>query len=701
MTHLRQPLPFVVALGMLLVLCGLRSQCAFSQPVIPDPASRADEPQWIEEEGDQELDSLLDMADNDVSQLSSVKVTTAPALQTEVSTVSRQKSTVGKSPAAVFVISNEMIRRSGVRSIPEALRMAPGVQVAKMDASKWAVSIRGSNGRFANKLLVQIDGRSIYTPLFGGVFWDVQDVLLEDVERIEVIRGPGASVWGANAVNGVINIITKSATDTRGTFVEAGGGTEERAFSSARYGWRTVNGVDVRVYGKWFDRDEGFVPGGVAHDDWRMGRGGFRADWKPDSSTNLTFQGDYYGGTTGRESIYPDPFAPFFQRVVDDASVAGGNALFRFTRILDEDSDWSLQTYYDRTERDFENLGFCEERDTFDVDFQHRFRFRENHSLIWGVGYRNSRDKIQSAPFVLNFQPPERADDLFSYFLQDEITLSEDLLYFTVGSKFIHTDYTPFEFQPTARLLWTPSERQSIWASYSRAVRTPTRVSDDVRLVALQDPAAPGAFPLVLGNRSVVSENLDAWEAGIRVQPTDQFSWDLATFYFDYNDLQTLVPGGPIVDPGPPVTVFLPVTFQNPGEGNSYGFELASNYLVGPTWRLYGAYTFLKENLPARGAYSGQSPQNQVYLQSSWELAKDVQLDVIWRYVDFLTAQSVPSYNAMDIRLGWRPSKHVEFAVVGRNLLDQDHPEFGFDTFTGNIATNVQREVYGVVSLRY
>ena len=660
-----------------------------------------------DEEDDEELDSLLDIADKDVGKLSTVDVTathrnaTAPALQTEVSTVSRQKSTVGRSPAAVFVISNEMIRRSGARTIPDALRMAPGVQVARIDASKWAVSIRGSNGRFANKLLVQIDGRTVYTPLFGGVFWDVQDVLFEDIERIEVIRGPGASVWGANAVNGVINIITKSAADTHGQFAEGGVGTEENGFASARYGWRTANGVDMRLYGKWFERDQGALPGGVPHDDWRMGRGGFRADWKPDCCTTVTMQGDAYQGTSGRQNTVPSPIPPFSRAVVDDAALAGWNTLFRYSRTLGEDNDWSFQTYYDRTERDFQTLGFREDRDTVDVDFQYRYRWRDYHSVIWGAGYRNSRDRIHNSPFFLEFDPVRRADDLFSYFVQDEINLLKDRLYLTLGSKFIHSDYTPFELQPTVRLLWTPTERHSIWASYSRAVRAPTRVGDDVRLTLLQNPAAPGAFPLFLGDRRFVAENLDAWEIGMRAQSTQRFSWDIAAFYFDYDDLQSTTADAPFFAPGPPPAVFVPLTISNNGEGRSYGFELAANYEVNSCWHMYCMYTSLREELSPGGTNVGSSPDNQLYVQSSFDLTERTTLDVIWRYVDNLPVQRTPNYNTLDARLGWQPTPHVELAVVGRNLLDADHPEFGFDGFTGNSVTNLQREVYGILSFRY
>ena len=660
-----------------------------------------------------DLDSLLEAADKDVTQLSNVSVA-SPALATEVSTVSRQESTVGRSAAPVFVITNEMIRRSGARAIPDILRMVPGVQVARIDSSKWAVSIRGFNGRFANKLLVQIDGRSVYTPLFGGVWWDIQDVVLEDVERIEVIRGPGATVWGANAVNGIINIITKKASDTQGTYVHAGAGTEELGFTTARYGGRIGNDAHYRVYGKWFERDEGFATGDNAKDDWRMGRGGFRTDWTPNCCDTLTLQGDYYKGAAGERNLLPSLPPVFTQAMDDDEFTEGGNILFRWRRELAEDSDWSLQLYYDRTERLWSNLGMGEDRDTFDLDFQHRFPLGHRHSIIWGFGYRNTKDQIRNADVlfgaqpIISFSPNERADDVLSYFIQDEITLREDLLYFTVGSKFEHNDYTGFEFQPTARLLWTPSPRHCIWASISRAVRTPTRTEDDIRLLMAPVVVPPGipVFPELFGNPNMVSEDVIAYEAGIRVQPTDQFFWDLAVFFNQYDSLRS-IGFAPLPGPGPGGSLILPGVFENDGRAQSYGFEIAGTYEITPHWRLYGTYSFLV--ITGETGADMNSPRNQIYLQSSWDLCRDVQFDIMWRYVDSVpgfglagtVGPGVPDYNVMDMRLAWHARPGLELAVVGRSLLDLQHLEAPTDTALGTVSTEVQAEVYGSVTWRY
>lgn len=652
-----------------------------------------------------DLDSLLEAAETDVSQLTRVKVA-APALQEVVSTVSRQASTVGRSPAAVFVITEEMIRRSTATSIPELLRMVPGVQVARIDANKWAISIRGFNHRFANKLLVQIDGRTVYTPMFAGVFWDVQDVLLEDIERIEVIRGPGATIWGANAVNGVINIITKQAKYSQGVYVRGGVGTEERGFSAARVGGRLADNAYYRVYGKQFERDTGWADDDNAHDDWRQARTGFRVDWEPNCCDLVTLQGDFYNGYSGQRGYLPSLTPPYTTILDNDARVAGGNLLYRWTHVIDEHEDWALQLYYDRTERHLLRQRFAENRNTVDVDFQHRFPLGDCHSLIWGFGYRFTEGTIRDG-FPIEFDPDQRADDLFSYFVQDEITLSKDLLYLTVGSKFQHNDYTGFEIQPTARLLLTPNERQSIWASVSRAVRTPSWAEDDVRVtLAPQFPFGPDpVFPTVFGQRGVESEVLTAYEFGMRAQPTDRFSWDLAVFLHDYEDLVAVRPGLPF--PGPDGFLRVPGFVDNLVDGQAYGFELAATYQVTPCWRLYGAYTFLRIHLNPNPAViadsaigNGRNPRNQLYLQSSWDLSPRVQFDLMGRYVDCLPAWEIPSYFMLDARLAWRPTRHLEWAVVGRHLTDSHHPEFGPDDFTGTVATQVQREVYTTLTWR-
>ncbi len=672
----------------------------------------------LDADEEDDLDDLLDLADKDVGNLSQVQVAPrsqplvsapaateqppsqlAPTLNTPVSTVERKQSTVGKTAAAVFVITNEMIRRSGARSAPEALRMAPGVQVARIDANKWSISMRGFNSRFSNKLLVQIDGRSVYNPLFGGMFWDAQTVLLEDVERIEVIRGPGGTVWGANAVNGVINVVSKHARDTVGTFFQAGGGNFERAFTSFRHGWQSEQETFARVYGQWLNREAFRSP--TDHDDWRIGRAGGRVDWSVDDTDHYTLQGDYYQGTAGTNAAFASPLAPFALPRVFDERIRGGNVLFRMVHNESEDENYQFQAYYDLTQRSFDGQGFNYERHTVDLDFQHRWKPYENHDVIWGLGYRAYWDETQDQPFFLSLDPQNDNYDIFGGFIQDTITLSDDELFLTLGTKISNNDFTGTEFQPSARLLWTPARSVSVWAAASRAVRTATRVTRDARLI-LPGTATPigAVFPTVNGTRGVEAEDVFALEFGLREQPRDWFSYDLAVFGNWYTDLVGLsAPLG--LAPGPE-GLTSPLAFTNSGSATSYGFELAANYEMSDTWMLRGAYTFLR--LDFDGSVLGNeddSPRNQIYLQSSHDLGEQTELDLMWRYVDNLPSQNVNAYSAFDARLGWWPTENLEIFAVGQNLFDSDHFEFGNDVLAGARATQVPRGFYAGLSLRF
>lgn len=649
---------------------------------------------------DSDLGDLDDLLNADLDQLSQADVL-VPAFDEEVTTVSRQESTIGRSPAAVYVITNEMIRRSGSRSIPDALRLAPGVQVARIDANKWAISIRGFNQRFSNKLLVQIDGRTVYTPLFGGVFWDIQDVLLEDVERIEIIRGPGATVWGANAVNGVINILTKNSSDTKGIFAEGGGGNQQ-GFASARVGNRTQD-VDWRVYGKWFDQGPGLSADGTHSDDWRMGRVGFRMDWSPNCCDTLTLQGDLFDGRVGQYQKFAVPPPTREITTAVDSTGSGGNGLFRWTRDLGCDSDWSLQLYYDRTEILNQVTRFSEHRDTYDLDFQYHKRLNSRHDLIWGLGYRNTTDQIQES-FDLQFMDLGQENRIYSTFIQDEITLIEDTLALTLGSKFSNNDFTGFEIQPTARLLYTPTDRKTYWASISRAVRTPSRVLDDVRVFQERS----GIYQQINGNSGVNSEQLLALEAGYRTAPSDELFFDVAMFYNMYEDLSVFSVSSPGVDAETGYAV-IPVTLVNGADAQSYGFELSSTWEVNSCWTLRSAYSFLSIDMHPDTSIittkasdaEGQSPRNQFFLHSSWDIACNWEFDLIGRYVDSLSIENVPSYFELDSRLAWRPSEVWELSLTGRNLLDNAHPEFGSDAGIGVFATEIRRELFGAITLRY
>jgi len=641
-----------------------------------------------------------------------------PSLEQVVTTVSRQESTVGQSPTAVFVVTNDMIRRSGATSIPEALRMVPGLQVARIDSNKWAIGSRGFTERFVGKMLVQVDGRTVYNPINAGVYWDTQDLLLQDVDRIEVIRGPGATVWGANAVNGIINIISKDAKDTQGGMIFGGGGTEERGFGGFRYGGRSGDDVNYRVWGKWFERDNGFNPGGDARDDWRQGRGGFRMDWTASDCDTITLQGDLFEVTSGRRDSRPIDLAPDFSFTnTEDEISTGGDVLARWHREIAKQSDWTFQIYYDRFQRHSTEDLFAFDINTLDVDFQQQFPLTCRQQIVYGLGYRLNDMAFEGSTFDNGFSVGPsgeftRDTDLFSAFVQDEITLVDERLSFTAGSKFEHNDFTGFEVQPTGRVLWTPDKRQSAWASVSRAVRIPALLEDMVEVGLLPTfptefppgtPLPPGTpvFPRIVPNRDLDAEELIAYELGYRAQPTDAFSFDVAAFFNDYDRL-FVSQARPALAPVPPPIV-LPLRQENGDGAETYGIELAANYKVTECWRLYGQYTFLQMQIhpPGPEIFERRSPHNQIYVQSSWDLPCDLEFDLIGRYVDNLPDFDVDSYVALDARLGWKPCKSVEVAVVGQNLLDAAHPEFGSSPLLRSPLVEVERGVYGMITLKW
>ncbi|HRE84429.1 MAG TPA: TonB-dependent receptor plug domain-containing protein, partial [Opitutaceae bacterium] len=468
-------------------------------------------------------------------------------LDLDVTSVSRRREKLQSAPSAIQVITSDDVRRSGATSLPEALRLASNLEVAQIDSRQWAITARGFNNAFAGKMLVMIDGRSVYTPLYAGVYWDVQDVLLYDLDRIEVISGPGATQWGANAMNGVINISTKSAKDTQGGVMFGGAGTELRSSGGLRYGGRTENGVFYRVYAKYFERDESARTNGRgANDSWHMAQGGFRADWDANANDTFTLQGDGYSGYLGQSGP-------------DKIRVNGLNVLSRWTRTFSPKSDLHLQVYVDRTHRRIPN-SFTQDLNTTDLDFQHRFSLGDTNDIVWGLGYRIVADDIENTP-ANAFLPPKVTRTSFNIFVQDEIELSKDQLALMIGSKLEHNDYTGFELEPSVRLSFTPDQRQTIWAAVSRAIRTPSRIDRD-----LYSPATPPYR--IAGGAKVVSETLLAYELGYRLQLTPRVALSLATFFNNYDHLRSLEPVNP---PAP-----FPLEGSSGLRGRSSGAELTA-----------------------------------------------------------------------------------------------------------------------------
>ena len=635
-------------------------------------------------------DDVKDILSLDIDQLVKTPVV-VPSMDIAVTSVTKEPSTVGRSAAAVFVITPEMIRRSGATCIPEALRMAPGVEVARINANAWAISIRGFNGPYANKLLVLIDGRSVYNPDFGGVYWDMQDVLMEDIERIEVIRGPGGTLWGANAVNGVINVITKKAKDTQGTYLMAGGGSQDKATGAVRYGGQIGDDFHYRIYAKYFDIGPGVNPSPAGMNDaWQQGHFGFRSEWELDSKNSVTIQGDHFLGNTANSGIPIDFALPQTQ--------TGDNLLMRWHRLVSEDSDWTLQTYYDMF-----SLGTGDVQNetvkTFDVDFQYHFHCGDRQNITCGANFRDVESRFVGSNMFTSWYPiPDLTTNYTGQFIQDEIAVVEDLLTLTLGTKLEQDPYTGLEYQPTVRLLWAPDHQQSIWGAISRAVCTPARVDEQGSITFPVAP--PDVYERLIGNNGLVSEDMMAYELGYRVQATEQFSWDIALFYNEYQHLIGFVPQGLYPEPLPlPPHWILPLLYANGSSADTYGVELSANYAVSKRWRLYAQYTCLE----MQGVEQETDPQNQIYLRSSWDLRENLELDLMARYVDSMPLAGVPSYTTMDLRLAWRPRERLELAVVGQNLLQDAHYEYPSNPAVNpsTATTEVPRSVYGSVTWRF
>lgn len=611
----------------------------------------------------------------------------------EVTSVARYPQPLLRTASAIQVITQEQIRRSGATSIAELLRLADNLQVAQKNSHDWAISARGFNTDLGNKLLVMIDGRTVYTPLFSGVFWDVQDYLLQDIDRIEVISGPGGTLWGANAVNGVINIITKSAKDTQGEYAETGGGTELDTLDGARYGGSISPSTTFRVYGKYDDRgDEVMADGAPGSDEWHQGRGGFRIDSDLSGRDALTVQGDAYDGHED------EPTGGV-------ATTSGGNVLGRWSRRFSEDADMSLQAYVDHTylldPEPALTLGpltlapagaLQDSLTTYDTDFQQRFAAGAHQRIVWGLGFRHTDDSVVQAPAVA-LLPNVLDQNLYSSFIQDEMDLQPNLS-LILGTKLEHNDYTGWEWQPNARVQWSFADQESLWGAISRAVRTPSRLDTDLY------EAAPPALLLLRGNPDFESEKLIAYELGYRGQIGRRFSSSVSTFYNVYRDLRSTS--------FTPVTL-LPFYFANNLQGDTYGIEFSGDYQAMPGWLLHAGYTLLKEHLRVAAGQvdindalnETADPEHQFSVRSALDLPRNVQLDATLRWVDTLhtnsgaTPGTVPAYFELDSRLAWRVRPQIELSLDGRNLLHAHHPEYGFPEPT---RIEIDRSIYAKIA---
>ena len=603
--------------------------------------------------------SLTSVAQKQISPAELKKLSVEELMNVRVTLVSRTPQHLRNAASAVQVITGDEIKRSGAASIPDALRLFPHIQVAQLNSSAWIIGTRGFNTIFANKLLVMIDGRSVYTPLFGGVIWDLQHLLLEDVERIEVVSGPGGTLWGANAVNGVINIVTKKSSDTQGAYVSAGVGNFLRDNFEARYGGRIGNKTHFRVYGMHIDRRPTTMPdGNKSTDAWMQSQGGFRMDIAASSKDDLTFQGDFYDGTR-KTSPQHSP-------------MNGQNILGRWTHTYSRSADIMLQLYYDRYFReDIPGTG-SDRMNTIDADFQHRVNFATKHELLWGLGYRFVRDFANFRTQGVAILPAKKNLDLFNVFIQDELSITEKLK-ITAGTKILHNVYTGIEVQPSARASLAVRRNHTLWAAITRAVRTPSRLDRDYYLPAY---SVPPTSPSVAGGPGFESENLFAYEIGYRIQPNSASAFSLSTFYNVYTDVYS-------VEQQPGTQTY---QIMNGSEGKSWGFEVTATYQPATIWTLRGGYTFFDKDLHAKEGhafdpdYLANDSKHSAVLQSILNLPFNLQFDVAGRYKGrlgkTLATAAVPHFLTCDARIAW-VRKNIELSLVGQNLAKEEHTEFG------------------------
>jgi iron complex outermembrane receptor protein len=610
----------------------------------------------------------------------------------EITSVSKKEQKTSEAPAAIFVISREDIRRSGALNVPDLLRMVPGVDVAQIDTGKWAISARGFNGQYSDKLLVLVDGRTVYTPVFAGVFWDSQNILLDTIERIEVIRGPGAAVWGANAVNGVINIITRTANDTPGGSLIAGAGSSGTGPEEFRYGGNTRNLGAWRVIAEGFHYNALPALGGLdGHDDWRLIRGAFRTDSKFSAKDSLTTEGEVYESNAGERADTPVSLQPPVNAVLAlrDRS-SGWNVLTRWNRIISPRSQTSLQVYFDRTNRG--DTTYSIGLNTFDIDFQHHRTWSSRQDIVWGFGCRVSADGTDPTLRV-SFTPKDRGTDLFNLFAQDEIVLRPDELKLSLGARVDDNDYTGFGLEPSARLVWTPGSRSMFWGAISGADRTPARSDTNIRVNYGAFPG-PGGIPVLVslfGNPNQKNEHLTAFEAGYRDTWSSRFSLDSTVFYNRYRDLTSVEPGATRLEANPaPPHLLTPSAFGNGLYGETHGIEVFANWKAARFWTLSPGYSFFSAHLHRFAGSQdftdvagtqGSSPDHQAQLRSSVSLPRNVQWNTAAYFVNRLPALAVPSYTRLDTNLIWDAGEHFSLSVAGQNLLRNLHPEFsGLDT---------------------
>ena len=640
----------------------------------------------------------------------------------DVVSVAKVPEKIRNTPAAIQVITQEDIRRSGVNSIPEALRLVPGLQVRHIDANKWAVSARGFTSQFSNKMLVMIDGRTVYSPLFSGVYWDVQDLMLADIDRIEVIRGPGGSLWGTNAVNGIINIITKESADTQGGLVQAEASNRDRGTFAARYGGWLDGYTSYRIYGKYFSRkdfeENDFtarhrMPGlHRAHDKYRSGRGGFRLD-RDQGDNRLTLSGDIYNGSSEQTGARPGLAPPYLFPSAEESEPSGGNLLGRWEKIFSPGSDLTVQVYYDRSKRDADYLK--QSQDTVDFDLQYRLTPRARHELLLGIGYRYVDDDVDTyypadALYYARFRPASQKRSLYTGFLQDRLSFAGKRGELTLGTKVEHNEFTGTEWQPSLRLLWKLDRKTSLWGAVTRSVRIPSRLELEGDANLRPGPVPPAGtimVPRLTGNKNLDSEKVYTYELGCKSQPVDSLFLDVTAFYSRYHDLVSgFTPRPPFPESSDSVNyMVMPMVIGNHYDAETFGLEVNGNWSVCDWWRLTGNFAWFDYDFENRnGIYDPRNEfqednesKYQASLVSYMDLPGNFEVNSLLFYVDRLNELDVDSYTRLDLNLVWYASDGLSLTVGARNLLDHAHPEY--DSISeGIVGSDIPRTYYGRVS---
>lgn len=639
-------------------------------------------------------------------------------MNVEVLSATKRPQTLADTAAAMHVISQDDIRRSGATTLPEILRQAPGLEVARINAHTWAVTARGFQSQFANKLLVLVDGRSVYTPLFSGVYWDAEIPMLEDIDRIEIIRGPGSSVWGSNAVNGVINIITRHSADTVGQVITAGAGDVEKRFVRARSGHEYENG-SVRVSAQYRDQDQSIdaASGSMSDDEYEARAVGIRTDWDAGGQDRFTLQSDYQNLKKNNDIALHEDVAAAVPQFEEDIGSDNANVLFRWQRPFSSGDSQEIQTYVDWTDRNESTYAY--RRTTVDVDYQYNLHQMAEHRLTTGLNYRYIADHFEGT-FAFDLGEPDLEYDQGTFFLQDEISFSRQFATI-LGVKLESTAVNEFEYQPTARFLWTPNDDLTLWTAVSRAIATPSRAAQGItvrnglpaatearirQLAAIRFPTLVNGtvYGKLTGNEQYDSESVTAYEIGYRHQITERLFVDATTYYNDYKNLRTFDarPATVTLDvPNLAYTYVYNLTYGNKAEAHSTGFELAANWAPLQSWQLKLSYTYFNLVVDPDAGHDGlgaqelsdQSPMHQALLRSQHELGEQWEFDWAVKQYDELPNDEIERYTDMDLRLGYRATPEVDLSLVGRDIFSSPRAEFQ-DTIQGPYRTEMARSVH-------